>query len=60
MQCVAILNPCKSDSDDTQTLVDARGIGGFWKVNKICNNFSLNEFFAFALLSFQSRLFVKI
>ena len=56
MQCVAILIACKSDSDDTQTLVNARDRGG------LCNNFSLNVnvFFALILLFFQSKLFVKI
>jgi hypothetical protein len=33
-QCVAILQACKIDSDDTQTLVNARDRGGLWKVNK--------------------------
>ena len=34
MQYVTILNTCKSYSDDTQTLVNARDRGSFWNVNK--------------------------
>ena len=34
IQCVNILKACKTDSDDTQTLVNARDRGGLWKVNK--------------------------
>ena len=33
-QCVAILQACKVDSDNTQTLVNARDRGGLWRVNK--------------------------
>lgn len=33
-QCVAILQACKIDTDDSQTLVNARDRGGLWKVNK--------------------------
>ena len=32
-QCVTILKACKSDSDDTQTLVNVQDRGGLWKVN---------------------------
>ena len=34
IQCVAILQACKIDSDDSQTLVNARDRGGLWRVNK--------------------------
>ena len=33
-QCVAILKACKIESDNTQTLVNARDRGGLWRVNK--------------------------
>ena len=33
-QCIAILLACKTDSDNTQTLIDARDSGGLWKTNK--------------------------
>ena len=33
-QCVAILQACKIDSDDSQTLVNVRDRGGLWRVNK--------------------------
>ena len=33
-QCVSILQACKIDSDDSQTLVNDRDRGGLWKVNK--------------------------
>ena len=37
-QCVAILKACKVDSDDTQTLVNARDRGGLWRVSKNMQN----------------------
>ena len=33
-QCKAILLVCKTDSDDTQILIDARDRGGLWRTNK--------------------------
>ena len=38
-QCVAILKACKVDSDETQSLVNARDGGGLWRVNKTCKIF---------------------
>ena len=32
-QCVAILQACKIDSDETQTLVNVRDRGGLWRTN---------------------------
>ena len=43
-QCVAILKACKVDSDETQSLVNARDRGGLWRVNKNMQNlFSKSE-----------------
>ena len=33
-QCISILQACKIESDDSQTLVNARDRGGLWRVNK--------------------------
>ena len=33
-QCCLILHACKVDTDDSQTLIDARDRGGLWKVSK--------------------------
>lgn len=33
-QCISILQACKVESDDSQTLVNIRDRGGLWKVNK--------------------------
>ena len=33
-QCILILQACKVENDNTQTLVNARDRGGLWKVNK--------------------------
>ena len=33
-QCLAILQACKVESDELQTLVNARDRGGLWRVNK--------------------------
>ena len=33
-QCVTILQACKIDRDNNQTLVNVRDRGGLWRVNK--------------------------
>ena len=37
-QCVSILLCCKIDSDDNQTLINAKDWGGLWRVNETPQN----------------------
>ena len=57
-QCVAILKAYKTDSDDTQTLVNARDRCGLWRVNKRIQNLFLKCECIFR--SKTSRFSVKI
>ena len=60
-QCVAILQACKIESDDAQTLVNARDRGGLWRVNKNMQALFLkvSVFSDQKQLSFLSKLFVQ-
>lgn len=57
-QYVSILNACKVDDDSTQTLVNARDIGGLWKVNLKMQNIFVNceKMFCKATAKFTSKI----
>ena len=60
-QIISILQACKVESDDTQTLINARDRGGLWRVNKQIERVFLQSelLFRARTVSFKTKLACK-
>ena len=58
-QCVSILLCCKVDSDDTQTLINAKDWGEIWRVNETAQNIFIECEKIFRSFTSEFRLVFK-